>query len=846
MYSQLKIHKNHTRWQHRIAWLLVAVITTTSYVCIADTGLGVGVVRGNQLNPQVQPPALASDPIGLNPFSQHTRSATGLLYPDVQKHPELKLFGDSDWLYSLSGEVGYLATFGDTGTASFLEYGDWSQEPLLNRFAFTAENPQTAHYINGSGGGVARDDQYYRLTFGKYGDYTITVAFDSIPHVFTTNARVLWDGAGSGDLTLPAGLTPGASVLADILSAFQSKGNSTLALERDKASISFNSTPKKQLKLFANGSIEWRDGTRPFGGAFSYPGFGQVTETVEPIDYTTTDINVGLNFSGRRYQANLIYVGSFFRNNIESLVWENPGLSAISFPPTVSFVPERGRFALAPDNDYHNLRGDFATQLPMWRGRVSASVSYNKMQQDSELLPPTIGSGFIGSPATGIDLDLWNGLDALSSKTADAEIDNLLLHMKITMNPMSTLRLSAEFRYQDQDNKTDYTALNPLTGEYGYPALDGGLGAVIPTRSGIFDPTLPGSRVRFRNVPFEKDTKFLAVETNYRLTQKTKLSASYEREETDYSYREVEQVDEDRLRLQLTSRHMGLGTVRVSYEYSDRSGDGYNFNPYEPFYTSSLPEFVAPFADGNVPHTLSALRKYDLADRDAQTIDARVNVIIGDSMDLILSGRYQDEDFDADFGLKNTKTVAANVEWNYQFALNGSLYAYYSYQAHERNIANINDIGPFAADPDPGGAVYPLENVWSEQVDEVNHVLGAGVNVVFDRLTVDFSYTFLYANSKFQYNFSSPAAYLSLFSLAEVGNGFPDQTFRHHLFEGNLRWRFRDNMSLRLLYRYEREDLDDFHYAGLTEPVIGADIFLNAVPENYEAHVIGLLLETNF
>ena len=309
--------------------MLVGGILTSSPVAVADSGAGVGTLRGNQLNPQTQPPSLVSDPLGLNPFNQNTRSATGLLYLNPMKYPELTTLGDSDWLYSMSVEVGYLATFGDTDTASFLEYGDWSQEPLLNRFAFTAENPQTARYVSGSGGGVGRDDQYYRLSFGKVGDYAVTAAFDSIPHVFSTNARVLWNGAGSGELTLPEGLTAGANTMAEVLNAFQSIGDSALVLERDKASISFNSTPMKPLKLFANGAIEWRDGTRAFGGAFSYPGFGQVTETVEPVDYTTTDINVGLNFSGRRYQANLSYVGSFFRNNIESLVWENPGLSTI-------------------------------------------------------------------------------------------------------------------------------------------------------------------------------------------------------------------------------------------------------------------------------------------------------------------------------------------------------------------------------------------------------------------------------------------------------------------------------------------------------------------------------------
>jgi hypothetical protein len=224
------------------------------------------------------------------------------------------------------------------------------------------------------------------------------------------------------------------------------------------------------------------------------------------------------------------------------------------------------------------------------------------------------------------------------------------------------LRLSAELRYQDEENKTEYTAVNPLTGEYGYPALDGGLGAAIPPRSGIFDPAQPGSRVRFRNVPFEKDTLSLGAEVDYRLSRGTKLIGSYHREEARHRYRERRRMEEDRFGLQLTHRRMGWGTVRLSYQYADRRGDEYNSNPYEPFFTSSLPEFTEPFPDGRLPHTLSALRKFDLASRAAQSLDAKINIIIGDRMDLMLSGRYEQEDFAAEFGLQDSETIKANLE----------------------------------------------------------------------------------------------------------------------------------------------------------------------------------------
>ena len=413
----------------------------------------------------------------------------------------------------------------------------------------------------------------------------------------------------------------------------------------------------KQLKVSATGSIEWRDGARPWGGTFNYPGVGQVTETVEPVDYQTFEANLDLAYSNRRIQGNVSYNGSFFRNNNQSLTWENPGLT-----PFPTFAPEQGRFALAPDNDYHNVRGNIATTLPWWRSRITGSLSYSLSRQNDALIAPTITTGTIGAPANPINLDLWNNPGSLSTDSANAELESLDLHTKVTLKPLSEMNLSGEFRYRDQDNKTEYTALNLLTGEYGYIALNGGLDGLAPAFSAIYDPARPGSRVRIRNVPFDKDTLSFRLGAQYRIANRTKVGAFYERDEFQYSHREVDEVVDSRYRLQLTQRNTGLGTVRLSYEYVDRDGDDYNPNPYEPFYSSSLPDFTPRFTDGDPPHTLSAMRKYDIADKGVHKIDAKVNTIIFDHMDIALSGSYEHEDYDADFGLNATESATATVK----------------------------------------------------------------------------------------------------------------------------------------------------------------------------------------
>ena len=135
--------------------------------------------RGNQLNPDKQPPALVPDKAGLNIFQRDLPTPTGVFYQDVRKRRDLTLLGDTGWQYNLSIEAGYLDVSGDTDAVGFTEYGDWSQGLMLNRFRSIIENPETALYLRASGVGMGRDDQFVGLTAGKYGKFELSLAYDT-------------------------------------------------------------------------------------------------------------------------------------------------------------------------------------------------------------------------------------------------------------------------------------------------------------------------------------------------------------------------------------------------------------------------------------------------------------------------------------------------------------------------------------------------------------------------------------------------------------------------------------------------------------------------------------------
>ena len=687
---------------------------------------------------------------GLNPLHPNGRSPSGRLYPDPRQSAELTPWGDSGWLWQLGTELGAVHRSGTANAAGFREYADRDNGLLLNRIALIAKHPTTNRYLELDGGAVGRDDGHMSVAAGRHGRYRVEGYFKGTPHVFATNARVVWSGAGTGELRLPAGLPPGGTT-ADLLSqALSGTRQSRLALQRDEFGLGLTVTPRAGWVLSGQVATESRDGTRAFGGAFAFPGSGQFMETVEPIDYRTTTVGLALSYSGREQQLNVAYTGSYFRNAIPSLTWDNAGLGGFSD------VLQRGRFALAPDNDYHRAKLDYGRALPWWRGRLTATVSGARHRQNDALLPPTVNTGTLDG-FTPVDLDLWNVTGALAQSRADATLEQSLVRSQLTLSPTRRLRLGATLRLRREDNDTEYTAFNPLTGQFGYLALDGGL-AGVPRRSGIFRPGESGNRVRFRSVPFATDTDRLELVGDYRVSSRYRLRAKVHHERKAFAFREREEIEDDGVRLQLSRG--GVGSVRVGYEYLSRGGDRYEFNPYEPFFSSSLPGYVPAFEDGDTPHTLANLRKPDLADQDRHQLDARAILVLGDSMDLTLNGRWHRSDYDADFGLRDSSRLQVGADWSWKSSRHSHWSAYVHHHRDRRTTANINDtggnVGVSAPDPFAGGVNYPLSNVWQQIGRESTYSAGVTWSRAFGDVELELAYNYGNSDADFDLSVAGP------------------------------------------------------------------------------------------
>jgi MtrB/PioB family decaheme-associated outer membrane protein len=822
--------------------------TGISHEALADSAVGVETALGNQINPTGLPlGGLATGPI--SNIYENSRTPSGLLYPRAPRLPALvQSKTDPDTWRSAWAEVGYLANAGTTGTATFREYGDFTPGAFINNAGFHTENHKTARYFSVNAGAVGRADQYYRVNFGKYGTYGATAFFDSTPHVFSTNSKILWSGAGTGSLELPNGLTPGASTIAQVEAAFRNTPLSEVKLTRDKAGFAMSYTPSERYEAYFRLSNEWRQGARGIGATFGMPNRSGVTELVEPIDYKTIDVAAGLRYKTEKLQANLSYVGSFFRNDTNTLIWENPGLTSNA---AGSFIPQLGRMPLAPSNTYNTVKGDVAWVFSP-KVRFAGSASYAGMRQNADLLPPTISSGTIRGQATGaagnINLSNWNTTAALSQRTAGAALDTYNIFAQVVANPMQNLRLNFEVRGRGEDNKTNYLALNPLTGQYGYIALDGGLSPGNTRFAGVYEPGTLGSRVQIRNIPFARDYLDMTGRALYTLANRDKIQLTLTKRSIHNDRREVVNTDDNRVAAQYSSRAHEWGTYRFTYEYADLTGSEYNPYPYAFSETTTLPGYVPRFPTGtppgDAPFTLNEFRKYDVANRTQHVAKAQTNFILSEKLDVQFTGDYRSDQYKADYGLRNADVYNINAAAAYNMSVNTSFNAYYSYQGRSRNVRNIAS-GTLIASGAAGSSSYPLANTWTATNDDMSHVAGGGIHHQMDNVVIDINYTYLTATSIYGYTYASAAALSGGVSPAVAGNGFPDAGFVNQVLETNVLWNYTENIGIRGYYRLENERIGDFHYTGMTN-VINRNIYLGAIPQNYTAHVIGMFFQFKY
>ena len=822
-----------------------AVAQLATGPAFADSAEGPVTALGNAMNPGTVDAARDLDPAGLSPYRPPaSRTPTGQFY-DIPYLPREVRRSESGWEYSGFIEAGVLAGDANNKNALFRRYRDIGNGPTLNNFGMEAAKPDEARFIEIVGGGAGRSDQFYGVQFGRYNDYRINLSYSEIPHVFSTTARPIWQGVGTGNLSLPVwpGIAPGgasgntttdAAALQGLINA---TGDTELGLVRKKGGVRLDMNLTDTWKFYSSYSLEHRKGARPFGGN---EGNG---ETVEPIDYKTHDLLAGLQFADSVSNFNLTLSASLFRNDVDTLTWESPFRHI-----TGALVIPGGRIDLYPGNDAYNAKMEYARALP-FNGRFNATVALGTMRQNDNLLPPTMTSGTGAAIAGGFNgnFNLWNTNAALSQQSANASIDTALVDLGLSLVPADKLTIRATLRHYENHNHTSYTAFNPQTGQFGYIIQDN-------FASNVFNGT---NNVHYRSIPFQGEQDNYKLSGEYQVRRRAVLTADYEREFFHRAYRERDYTWEDRVRFGYTDRGFGSATLRLAYEYGNRSGSQYKSDPYKDFYTASLAAYTDTLANViDRLHNLADMRKFDLADRKQQVLKARLNYLPRADMDLGATLQSKINDYPADFGRTGKQTQnSLNLDLSYLPSAATAVNVYSSYQTARLKQADAADIGSAAAvgcavlPPSCSNAfgaplsIYPADRYWSAVSGDRTDMFGLGLRHDFGKPKLDVQYTYSSSRSPLSYAYASANVLQSPAFAAQAGNAFPDLTYDLHVFDMGLRLPVSRQTAVRLFYHFEAAKIADWHYSGLDQgTVVGNRVYLDAGPGNYRTHVLGAFL----
>jgi hypothetical protein len=677
-------------------------------------------VPGNALNPNGVNPATAGrwmDEEGMGTRIPAARNPSGQLYNIPYDAPdETPGKSEKGWVTGGFVEGGGLHIFGDPKNATFLQYKDLKSGMYLNNFGFWGEKPSEARYYEVTGGAVGMDDQFYQARFGRYNDWKITAYYDGTPQVYTETYRSLWSGLGSSNLTLNPGMKPGGATSAgytqtQIQNALANTPPGELEVVRKRLGARFDMNISEAWKVYASITDQKREGAQPFGAVFGGGGGGGNMELAQSIDYSTYDFNAGLRYTDTKSAFNVSASASFFRNNIDSMTFQNPvyittsgtnGLTPASFTT--------GRFSTAPDNEAFNLKAEYARHFPeLYRGYFTSVVSVGTMRQNANLLPPSefdLAGGTL-NPGNVSLANNWNTTAALQRPTAEARIDTVLGDFGMLLRPTSALDVRGKLRYYQTDNHMDYTACNPLTGQFGRLLNDGSGTSIVsvntltganpagtsPNAYNTAACNLAAARalnlapvagnIPLGSIPYDYKQVVGNLSADYRVGRASSVSAALERETFHRDFRERDETWEDKIKLGYVDRGTLEGTIRLSYEYDNRGGGAYNTNPYAPYYSMSLGPVPAVNTQNMASwfHSIDQFRSFDLADRRQNVLNGRVDYAVSQDMDAAFTLQLKDADYPSDLGrVGHANTNTATIDLSYRAGSNAVLYGYYSFQ----------------------------------------------------------------------------------------------------------------------------------------------------------------------
>ena len=523
-----------------------------------------------------------------------------------------------------------------------------------------------------------RSQEDIRLDFGRqvFGDYRMRLKYRRFGHVYATGVKSVYTGAGTGTLTIPAGLrtlmgtAPPSLTAASLQMAYDAAPAIDIQTVRDRVGAEFRLDKLRPFTIEAGLDYEHREGDKPYSGTFAQMFVSPTSlaaELPEPVKYDTYNARLGLELALKSIYVNVRFNHSTFENSIKSLSFENIVQTA--------GVPAFGRNSLPPSNSMDSAGITIAKNLP-YNSRLTIDFTHSWLSQDDALLQATT---IAGSPAN-------------PRNRADASVRTMNFLTNFNIRPTNRLELTATGRYYSHtnDTKTDDFPFIPVDD----PAL-----ASAPTQTTDYYGWRSGSG---------------SLEATYEIADRSHVGASYEFKRDTYLTvaNLANSSTYNTYKLFYDNRKLDWLTTRVTIQYQDK---------------------VSEYPDGPPAAALldeiGMIKRYFAASKKVYKADLLTTISPTDSLDFTFQYLFNMDDYDHSlFGLLNSLSHTGTLDVSYQPTKAVVLNAYYSYEYGKWK----QGAEAAAAGPPPPPTDWVMTNT------NQTHTVGAGAHIkATERLGVD-------------------------------------------------------------------------------------------------------------
>ncbi len=770
----------------------------------------------------------------------------------------LLMIGSWSWAETqVTGEVdaGYQKRDVSANESKFETYGetpDGAVIPSVKVDVNTASD--TIHF---EGQNLRQNNQSYDLNYNRNYKFKVDASWDQIPHDYSNVAQTLYNEPSPGLFLLPdqiqtnmTGSVIGSSTTNTKLSSYwDAAHNANLQTLDNKGAITLGFRAGEHAKFDLGISEDRIEGHKPWGATL---GLSQPVQLPSPVDWKIYNMRSGAQYNEKNVQFGINYLMSAFKNDVETMVWDNPLRLTDTAGAAGAGFPSQGRLNLAPDNWSHTVTTNAGFNLPA-RTRFTATGSMGYMRQNQDLLPLTSNTK-ITAPTGGFPAGLTTAnlatAAALPEQSANATMITWTQDYALTNRVVKPVTFGVRYHSNQLVNRTSQATFP------GFSPYDASF-EVENDGNGHFE--------------FRKD--LVEGSMDYQIVDALSLGVKYGTEWDTRNDREVRNTTEKTLTVTSDFKPAKWTSLRGSYVHAHRRPQDYDVNGL--FHD-----------DGVTPSEMIGLRRYDVADRLRNQGKVLWQLTPG-SVSIGIHGSLTHDNFQPGigdltggigtvtlttatvgsatpysvtqqnqmYGLLENRDAAAGVDIDFDVSERLTFTLYYDYEETKAlQRSNDNSVGVPQGSP-TGTAPLIIQDAgtdWTVQQLDKYHMAGVAANIGRKADKVSFKLGYDIVESRGATEFLTAAIVPNPIT-APGGIALvtpPDTKYMKQDITGRTNLRVSEHVTLVLGYLYEKFDVSDWQQQNI--PLVGGttgnqtNIFLGANLQNYVAHVGSIVMKYKF